>query len=585
MPVSLVQSDSFLALEVGGATTRAALFDVVEGAYRFIAAGSAPSTAQAPFRDVMEGVYEAILALQSVTGRVFLDANRRLITPSQADGSGVDACVCLLSAGPALKTVLVGLTPEVSLESARRLAATTYARVIDSVGISDHRSIDQQIDDLIQLQPDLILVAGGVDGGATRSLRKMIEVVGLASYLLIPEKRPAVLFAGNEKLNNEVKDLLGNVTSALYLASNVRPSLDTEDLEPAAHELADLVLEIRRRQLKGVETLGTWTQGHVLPTAYAEGRMMRFLVRLYRGMRAGILRVSMGVSGAVIAAGFPQKTTLGVYPQFGIGENLPVLLQHTSPENILRWSPLDISPTVLRDYLFQKSLHPSSISVTKEELALAQAVTREALRLAMQAAQGDFPPAARAPRRGLLPLFEPILAGGAILIEAPTAGQTLLMLLDALQPVGVTTLILDRYNLFPLLGAVAQRHSLLPVQVLESGVFESLGTVVSAIASAHYGALLLRARLVYENGSEARTDVKFGNLELLPLPMGQTGRLTLQPQRGVDVGFGPGRGGTLSVSGGAMGVVIDGRGRPLVLPADSGRRREALKKWLWTVGG
>ncbi len=585
MPVSLVQSDSFLALEVGGATTRATLFDVVEGAYRFIAAGSAPSTAQAPFRDVMEGVYEAILALQSVTGRVFLDANRRLITPSQADGSGVDACVCLLSAGPALKTVLVGLTPEVSLESARRLAATTYARVIDSLGISDHRSMDQQIDDLIQLQPDLILVAGGVDGGATRSLRKMIEVVGLASYLLIPEKRPAVLFAGNEKLNNEVKDLLGNVTSALYLASNVRPSLDTEALEPAAHELADLVLEIRKRQLKGVETLGAWTQGHILPTAYAEGRMMRFLVRLYRGMRAGILRVSMGVSGAVIAAGFPQKTTLGVYPHFGIGENLPVLLQHTSPENILRWSPLDISPTVLRDYLFQKSLYPSSISVTKEELALAQAVTREALRLAMQAAQHDFPPAARAPRQGLLPLFEPILASGAILTEAPTAGQTLLMLLDALQPVGVTTLILDRYNLFPLLGAVAQRHSLLPVQVLESGVFESLGTVVSAIASAHYGALILRARLVYENGSEARADVKFGSLELLPLPMGQAGRLTLQPQRGVDVGFGPGRGGTLSVSGGAMGVIIDGRGRPLVLPADGGRRREALKKWLWTVGG
>jgi len=216
---------------------------------------------------------------------------------------------------------------------------------------------------------------------------------------------------------------------------------------------------------------------------------------------------------------------------------------------------------------------------------MAQAVTREALRLAVQAAQRDFPSAARPPRQGLLPLFEPILASGAILTEAPTAGQTLLMLLDALQPVGVTTLILDRHNLFPLLGVLAQRHSLLPVQVLESGVFESLGTVVSALASAHYGALILRARLVYENGSEARADVKFGNLELLPLPAGQTGRLTLQPQRSVDVGFGPGRGGTLSVSGGALGVVIDGRGRPLVLPTDSGRRRETIKKWLWTLGG
>jgi hypothetical protein len=34
-----------------------------------------------------------------------------------------------------------------------------------------------------------------------------------------------------------------------------------------------------------------------------------------------------------------------------------------------------------------------------------------------------------------------------------------------------------------------------------------------------------------------------------------------------------------------MGVVIDGRGRPLILPEDPGRRRDSIKKWLWTVGG
>ena len=97
--------------------------------------------------------------------------------------------------------------------------------------------------------------------------------------------------------------------------------------------------------------------------------------------------------------------------------------------------------------------------------------------------------------------------------------------------------------------------------------------------------MVLRARLTYDNGTEARADVKYGSLELLPLPTGQSARLTLQPQRGADVGFGPGRGGTVSVSGGAMGVVIDGRGRPLALPDDPVRRRELIKKWLWTIGG
>ncbi len=240
---------------------------------------------------------------------------------------------------------------------------------------------------------------------------------------------------------------------------------------------------------------------------------------------------------------------------------------------------------MLRDYLFQKSLFPSTIPATKEEQSLSQAVTRQALYLAMQTAKRDFPRSVRRPKPGLLPFFEPILVGGGALGDAPTPGQGLLLLLDSIQPVGVSTIILDRNNLLPLLGAASVRNSLLPVQILESGAFQSLGTVVSVIASANVGALVVRARLTYDNGTETLADVKFGNLEVLPLPAGQSAKLTLQPQRGANVGFGPGRGGTVPVSGGSMGVVIDGRGRPLVLSDDAGRRQELIKKWLWTVGG
>jgi hypothetical protein len=585
MPASLVEGESLLAVDIGGANTRAVLFDVVEGTYRFIASGFAPSTAEAPFKDVSEGVRSAIESLQSVTGRTLLGTDRKLITPSQPDGSGVDAFVCTLSAGPALKTVIVGLLSGVSLESARRLAETTYTRVVDAIGLNDHRKPDLQIDTLLRLRPDMVIVTGGTDGGASRSIHKMLEPVGLSSYLLNPERRPAVLFAGNQKLDDEIRELLGGVSSALHFSPNVRPSLDTEDLEPAARELTSLYLGIRKRQLKGLEVLEAWSGGHILPTAYAEGRMLRFLGQVYGGARGGILGIDIGASAAVIAAGFRERTSLSVYPHFGIGENLPALLQYTTLENILRWSPLDIATGVLRDYLFQKSLYPSSIPATKEEQAIAQSVTREALYLAMQTAKREFPHTARTPRQGLLPFFDPIIAGGGPLGDAPTPGQGLLLLLDAVQPVGVTTIILDRNNLLPLLGAAAARNSILPVHVLESGAFQSLGTVVSVVGNATYGSLILRARLVYENGTEARADVKYGSMEILHLPAGQSAKLSLQPQRGADVGFGPGRGGTTVVSGGALGVVIDGRGRPLILPDDPVRRRELIKRWLWTVGG
>ncbi len=108
MPISLVEGNSLLAVDVGATTTRAALFDVVEGIYRFIAAGQAPSTAEAPIMDVGMGVRAAIENIQAITGRTFLDADRRLVIPSQPDGSGVDSFAATLSAGPAIRTASVG---------------------------------------------------------------------------------------------------------------------------------------------------------------------------------------------------------------------------------------------------------------------------------------------------------------------------------------------------------------------------------------------------------------------------------------------------------------------------------------------
>ena len=37
----------------------------------------------------------------------------------------------------------------------------------------------------------------------------MLEAVGLACYLMPLEKRPMVLYAGNQKLADDVKELLG----------------------------------------------------------------------------------------------------------------------------------------------------------------------------------------------------------------------------------------------------------------------------------------------------------------------------------------------------------------------------------------
>ena len=585
MPTSLVQNESILAIDVGAAMTRAAFFDVVEGQYRFVAAGQAPTTAEAPFKNIGIGVREAIRNLQAILGTTLLGPqDDNLIAPSQPDGSGVDAVVATMSAGPAVRTVVAGLLPDVSLHSAQRLAESTYSRVVETLDLSDHRKPDQQLDSIVRNRPDLVVLAGGTDGGASRSILKMIEAVGLACYLMPEEKRPMVLYAGNRKLANDVQELLGGHAGKLDISPNVRPSLETEDLEPASLQLAGLVTKLRQRQIQGVEELNLWAGGNLLPTAYAQGRMIRFLSKLYESQR-GLLNVNLGSSAATVAAGFNGELTLGVYPQFGMGENLGGILQHTDIEDIMRWMQLDISPNTLREYLFQKSLHPATIPATLEEHAILQAIARQALYLAVRATQKNFPASARPAQADLMPKLDLILAGGGAVAESASLGQSLLLLLDAIQPVGIMPILLDQNNLLALMGAAATRNNFLPVQVIESGAFIGMGTVVSVAASANIGDQIVRAKLTYQDGTETRADVKFGGLEIMPLPSGQTARLSLAPLHRADAGLGPGRSGSLTVTGGAMGVIIDARGRPLALPSDPVRRRELMKRWSYAVGG
>ena len=158
-------------------------------------------------------------------------------------------------------------------------------------------------------------------------------------------------------------------------ATTCAPRLKQKISHPASHELALLMMKLRQRQIKGMDELNLWTAGNLLPTAYAAGRMIRFLSKLYESTR-GLLCVNIGASATSVAAGFAGELTLGVYPQYGMGENLAGLLQQTDIEDIMRWLQLDISPNMLREYLFQKSLYPSSIPATKDEQAIAQAVAR-----------------------------------------------------------------------------------------------------------------------------------------------------------------------------------------------------------------
>ncbi|MDX9993000.1 MAG: glutamate mutase L [Anaerolineales bacterium] len=584
MPVSLVEGNSLLAIDIGSVTTRAAYFDVVEGQYRFIGMGSSPTTLAAPDSNVAVGMQAAIESLQFMIDKPLLDENGHLAIPSQPDGIGVDSLCATISAGEALKAVLIGLLPDVSLKSIEKIAQGAGIQIVESFNTNDSRNINEQLDAIFKSSPDLVLIAGGTDGGATYSIQKFLELVGLASYLLPESRRPALLFAGNKDLKKQVIASMKNLASGVAIAPNVRPVADVEDLAPAQRQLASLIVSLRQREMPELADLSALCGSPVLPVAYNQGRMIRFLSSYFDTGR-GVLSVNLGAASLSFGMAFGDDLHLNVFNQYGLGTPLARLLAHTTLEDLARWFPLDLPPETLRDYIYQKSLYPAFIPSTPEELAIEQTLVRHLLQLAARDSVARLPAQYRS-RTGLLPAMQPILASGAALTEAATLGQKLLMLLDGLQPAGITTLAMDQNNLLGMLGAIAEQNSLLPVQVINSGALAYLATVIAPVVNnVNYGTPIVRAKLIRNDGSESETEVKMGALQILQLESGQTARLQLRPLLRADVGLGPGKAGEIDVIGSSLGIVIDARGRPIRLPAEPERRRQLLSLWQNRMGG
>ncbi|MDW8325865.1 MAG: glutamate mutase L [Anaerolineales bacterium] len=581
------RAETILAADFGAANTRALLLDVVEGEFRLVAVGEAPSTCAAPFHDASEGLRHALGRLQAITGRVMLDSTAQLIMPVNSEGQGCDTFVATFSAGAPLRAVLVGLLPEASLRNARRLAESSYLNVVDTLSLIDRRKQDQQIEAIVKAQPDVVILTGGTDGGAQSALLKLVETVGVASFLLPDDRRPAVFYAGNQALQGRIGEMLSGLAN-FHLGPNVLPELNHSNLESGRSALGELVKTLRARRIGGLADFDHYAAGRMYPTALAEGRMIHFLSRMLNTPR-GILSVNVGSASTTVAAAFGGELYLTVASDLGVGLSAWTTIASQPWTEFARWVPHTLTEAEVREFGLWRAVHPFTIPVEVEDLQRELALARLALAGALRRARTQWPTNVPGLHHSLMPYCDVLIGGGAVLGCAPGPGAAALVLLDAVQPIGVTDLMLDRHHALAALGALASANALASVQVLESDALLRLGVAVSWVSQTPLpaGTPLGTATLVDANQKSSTVEVRVGELEVLPLPLGQTGKLTLKPRPGVDVGAGPGRARArpIEVDGSMVGVILDGRGRPLSLPATEAQRLEATQRWWWKLAG
>ncbi|MEI7529825.1 MAG: glutamate mutase L [Elusimicrobiota bacterium] len=579
-----------IATDCGSTTTKAILIEKKGDTYRQTFRGEAPTTVEAPFEDVTKGVLNAITEVEELSGRKILDGEK-ILTPNNGN-VGADIYVSTSSAGGGLQMMVAGAVKAMTGESAQRCALGAGAIVMDVLASNDGRADHEKIERIRQLRPDMMLLSGGTDGGS------VTHVVELAQFLKAADPKPRlgasyklpVIYAGNNKAQGQVKEILDSST-ALIVTENLRPSLEKENLMPARHKIHDIFLEHVMQQAPGYPKLMKMVGAPIMPTPAAVGVMTE---KFAKANNFNVLAVDIGGATTDVFSVFSEVFNRTVSANLGMSYSISNVMAEAGLPNILRWLPFSLDEQDLRNRLKNKMIRPTTIPATVEDLQVEHAVAREALRLAFdqhkalavglkgvqqeRSISDAFAQTSSGQSLISLMNLNYIIGSGGILAHSPRRTQSMLMMIDAYQPEGVTMIAVDSIFMMPHLGVLAQISEKAALDVFYHDCLVRLGTCLAPKGLDKEGQVIMDWELVEEGGRRHSGELRFGDILHVPFESPK-GKAIVKPAKGFDMGAGPGNKVEANIEGGVVGVVLDGRGRPFDLAKTPAKRIADLNKW------
>ncbi len=340
-----------LIAEIGSTTTLVSAFDALDEAPRFLGQGQAETTVLSG--DVRIGLNNAIDALKAQFGTDDLIYGRLLASSSAAGG---------------LKMCVHGLVYDMTVRAAQAAALGAGAVVRQTTA---GKLTQADLDEQRAIKPNLILLAGGTDGGERETALYNAE-------LLAREGTGApVLYAGNAQNQSAVRAVFERANVPCYVTENVYPRLDALNIEPV-RKLIHGAFERHIVSAPGMEHIRDMVTGTILPTP---GAVMEAAMLLYE--ETGDL-IALDIGGATtdvhsVTAGSEEISRLLTAPEpfnkrtvegdLGLYVNAHYLIDLIGEEKLAHELKLDI-PAVMRNYL--------PIPASPEQLKLTSRLCMEA---------------------------------------------------------------------------------------------------------------------------------------------------------------------------------------------------------------
>lgn len=300
----------------------------------------------------------------------------------------VEKLACSSAAG-GLKMIAIGLVPELTAEAAKRAALGAGARVLK---VYSYDLSKREIDEIKNSKLDIILLAGGTDGGNKDCIihnAKMLAEGGV--------KLPIVV-AGNKSAYDEIDNIFTSAGMYYRITENVMPKLNVLNVEPAREEIRKIFME-KIVEAKGMKNAENYINGILMPTPAAVLKAAR-VISEGSDKEEGIGDVIVAdIGGATtdihsISDGEPTKpgvTMRGLQEPFakrtvegdlGMRYSAVSLWEAAGTRKIQKY--LHDKSVNVEENCRQRSQHIDMVPVTDEETEFDEALAKVAVELAME---------------------------------------------------------------------------------------------------------------------------------------------------------------------------------------------------------
>ncbi len=366
------EENNILIVDIGSTTTKGLLLEKGKDGYFFRAISDAPTTVERPYEDVNIGLGQVIKDLEKKSAMKLAAGDGNITVPFLATSS----------AGGGLQALVFGLTKS---ETGRAVEATAYgagAIISGSFTVDDGIPEMEKMRTIRELHPDMILLAGGIDGGGLWGVLRQAEILTLSepNSKFMPEEKIPLVFCGNKDAAEFVKEILGE-NFLVHVTENIRPNLESFNFSPVRELVHRLFMENVMENAPGYKAVKKSVSKDILPTPAGVELILK---KYYEKYNENTLLVDIGGATTDIFSCISSKINRTVSANIGMSYSLSNVMKEAGITKIIANVCGLISENDARDYISNKMLNPEYIPKTKGERILELSCAAEGIRIAWE---------------------------------------------------------------------------------------------------------------------------------------------------------------------------------------------------------